>query len=82
MTTLTLVVLMLAGMGFFVRLVVGPSISDRIIGIEGLVVVGVSAIAVRAMQSGGSPFLPVLVLFTLVGFVGTVAAGRFVEREE
>jgi multicomponent Na+:H+ antiporter subunit F len=78
----TFVVLLLAAIGFFVRLLRGPSLPDRIIGIEGLVIVGVSAIAVQAMASGGGAFLPVLVVITLVGFVGTAAAARFVEREQ
>ena len=40
------VVLACAAACFFVRLVIGPSLSDRVVAIDGLLVVGVSAIGV------------------------------------
>lgn len=80
MTTLTFAVLALAGLGFCSRLVRGPSLPERVIALDGLIVVGVSAIAVHAMSTGRGSFLPVLVVITLVGFVGTAASARFIER--
>ena len=44
MITAALVVLGLAAAGFLYRLLVGPSLSDRMLAIEGLLVVGASAI--------------------------------------
>lgn len=73
------VMLGLAGLCFATRLVVGPRLSDRVMGLDGLVIVGVSAIALRAMSNGDGSFLPVLVVFTLVGFVSTAASARFIE---
>lgn len=81
MTTAILAILVVAAAGFLFRLLRGPSLPDRIIAIEGLVIVGVSAVAVQAMRTGRGAFLPVLVVLTLVGFVGTAAAARFVERQ-
>ena len=69
----------LAGICFAVRLVVGPRLSDRVMGLDGLIIVGVSAVAIRAMSTGDGSFLPVLVVVTLVGFVGTSASARFIE---
>lgn len=82
MITATYVVLALAGAGFLFRLLAGPSLPDRVVAIEGMVVTGLAAIAVRAMQSGDGAFLPVLVVLTLVGFVGTAASARFLERRD
>jgi multisubunit Na+/H+ antiporter MnhF subunit len=79
MTSLILVVLALAAICFMVRLVLGPTLPDRVIAMDGLIVTGVATIAVRAMQTGDGAFLPVLVVLTLVGFVSTAAAARFVE---
>lgn len=79
MTTAALLMLGVAGLCFAFRLVRGPSLSDRVIGLDGLVIVGVGAVAVRAMASGNGAFLPVLVVVTLVGFVGTAASARFIE---
>lgn len=77
--TSALIVLALAGVCFVVRLVLGPSLPDRVQAMDGLIVVGVAAIAVRAIQTGDGSFLPVLVVLTLVGFVSTAAAARFIE---
>ena len=51
----------------------------RVLGVDGLIVVGVSGLAVRAMQTGEGAFLPVAVVATLVGFVGTGIVARFIE---
>jgi multisubunit Na+/H+ antiporter MnhF subunit len=58
----------------------GPSLTDRIVGLDGLIVVGVSAITLRAMATGEGAFIPVAVVATLVGFVGTAVVARFIER--
>jgi multicomponent Na+:H+ antiporter subunit F len=60
--TASFVVLALAALGFGYRLLAGPSLADRVIGVDGLLVVGVSAIALRAMQTGEGAFLPVAVV--------------------
>lgn len=72
--------LCLAAGCFGYRLIRGPSLADRIIGLDGLLVVGASALAVNALRSGTGAFLIVIVVITLVGFVGTSIAARFVER--
>lgn len=82
MTVAIFAILAAAAACYFYRLLVGPTLPDRVIGVEGLIVVGVSAIAVQAMATGRGSFLPVLVVLTLVGFVGTAACARFVERRE
>jgi len=76
---ITLVLLACAGACFVVRLALGPTLPDRVLAMDGLIVVGIAAIAVRAMQTGNGAFLPVLVVLTLVGFVSTAASARFIE---
>jgi multicomponent Na+:H+ antiporter subunit F len=79
MTTATLIVLALAMVGFGYRLLVGPSLSDRVLAIEGLLVVGASAICVNAMRTGSGVYLVIVVVLTLVGFVSTAVVARFIE---
>jgi multicomponent Na+:H+ antiporter subunit F len=79
--TASFVVLALAALGFGYRLLAGPSLADRVIGVDGMLVVGVSAIALTAMQTGEGAFLPVAVVATLVGFVGTAVVARFIEGQ-
>ena len=69
----------LAAVGFGYRLVAGPSLTDRVIGVDGLLIVGVTAIALRAMQTGEGAFLPVALVVTLVSFVSTAVVARFIE---
>lgn len=79
MITLAFACLGVAGFCFAFRLVRGPSLPDRVMGLDGLVIVGVAAVAIRAMSTGDGSFLPVLVVVTLVGFVSTSASARFIE---
>ncbi len=79
MITASFVLVALAGLGFGYRLLVGPSRTDRVVGVDGLLIVGVSAITLRAMQTGEGTFLPVAVLVTLVGFVSTAVVARYIE---
>lgn len=63
-----------------VRLVLGPTVPDRIVALDALLAVVVSGIAVGAATTGEGSFLAVLVAVALLGFVGTATVARFVER--
>lgn len=63
-----------------VRLVLGPTVPDRIVALDNLLLVVVAGLAVAAAATGESAFLGVLVAVSLLGFVGSVTVGRFVER--
>jgi len=75
----TYIVLVLAWIGFACRLVRGPTLADRVIAIDGLLVVGVSGVVVHAADVQRGAFLQLAVLFTLVGFIGTAVVARFIE---
>lgn len=75
-----LVGLAVAALLAVVRLVLGPSVPDRVVALDNLLLVVVAGIAVGAAATGRSDFLGVLVAVSLLGFVGTVTVGRYVER--
>lgn len=75
------VLLLAAGALFLLRIVRGPSLTDRVLSLDGLLVTGVSAIAVQAVDTGSGTFLPVAVVLTLVGFIGTAVVARFIEGQ-
>ena len=79
MITVSYVLVGLAALGFGFRLVAGPSLTDRVVGMDGLLIVGVSVITLRAMQTGEGAFLPVAVAVTLVGFISTAVVARYIE---
>jgi multisubunit Na+/H+ antiporter MnhF subunit len=74
------VLLAVAAVGFLVRLLIGPSVADRIIALDGLLLIVVSALAVETARTGETYFVDGVVAIGLLGFVGTAVAARFVER--
>jgi multicomponent Na+:H+ antiporter subunit F len=80
MEAATYTVLLIATAAFGYRLVAGPTLSDRTIAMNGLIVIGMISIATYAAYEGAGAFLPVLVVVSLVGFVSTAIIARYVER--
>lgn len=80
MIVAALVILVLAGAGFTVRLVRGPSLADRVVALDGLLTICVMIIAAYGALSGNSSFVVVTVVVALVAFVGTATFARFIER--
>lgn len=81
----TVAVLCYVGLSFaalaaLVRLIIGPTIPDRIVALDSALYVVVMGIAVSAATTGRSDFLGVLLAVALLGFVGTTTVARFVER--
>ena len=81
MNTIALIMLSIGAAGFVYRLLRGPSLPDRVVGLDGLLSVIVIGIIVAAARSdnGGTTIETVLVA-VFVGFVGTTALARFIER--
>lgn len=80
MTTAALALLAVAGACFFTRLVRGPTLADRVVALDGLVITIVVTIVVDAIDRRSAVFLDVAVVVAFVGFVGTAAAARFIEQ--
>lgn len=64
----------------FYRIVIGPSIEDRIVGIDLLTSNAIAFIAVYSIQSGTTTFLDVGLILALIAFLGTVAFAFYLER--
>jgi multicomponent Na+:H+ antiporter subunit F len=78
--TVCFVGLAVAALLVLVRLLLGPSVPDRIVALDTLLQVVVAGVAVAAALTGSGEFLAVLVAVSLLGFLGTVVVARFVER--
>lgn len=79
MTQATFVILTAAAVLFAYRLCVGPSLADRVVALNGLVLVGMGAIATQAAHAHVGSFIPTLVAISLVGPIGTGMIARFIE---
>ena len=66
---------------FAYRLLRGPTLADRVIAIDGMLVVGLCMLVVQAVDTGRGAFLQVAVMLTLVGFIGTAVVARFIEGQ-
>ena len=78
---LTLTTLDLAAVLAFIRLVLGPTLPDRVIAIDLVGVLMVCLLVVVAASTAEPAFLDVAIVIALISFVGTVAYARYVERE-
>lgn len=79
MITATYFVLLAAGACFAYRLVAGPSLADRVLAVDGLLVVGMSAVATHAIDTRIGAYIPAIVVAALVGFIGTAVIARYIE---
>ncbi len=80
MTAAALVLLAVGGLGFLLRAVLGPSLADRLVAVDGLVVTVFLVVVVRSIRSGNDLDLDVALIVAFVGFLSTTAGARFVER--
>ena len=77
---ITLILLTLAILIAFVRLVIGPDQADRIVALDLISVLIVAYLAVLCVYTGQKAFLDVAIAYALIAFLGTVALARFRER--
>ena len=79
MIPVTYAVLVAAFALFGVRMAKGPTLADRVIALDGMLVSGIGLLLVNAMDTGRGAFLQVAVLLALVGFISTAVIARFIE---
>ncbi|MGC5050740.1 monovalent cation/H+ antiporter complex subunit F [Micromonospora sp. DT48] len=65
-----------------VRLYRGPSLLDRVVAADMLLATMVSAVGAEAAVNRHVTTLPVLVVLSLLGFVGSVSLARFAVRDQ
>ena len=80
MIVVSLVLLSFAACAFMYRLLRGPTLPDRVIGLDGLLATIVIGAIVGAAQTGAIVLLATVLVVSIAGFVGTSALARFIER--
>ncbi len=79
---LAVVGFLVAGICGGLRLLRGPTLADRIVALDVVLMSLMGAIAVDAARSGSTTNLDLLVVIAIVGFTATVAASRFIEHQD
>lgn len=62
------------------RLVLGPSIADRILALDTMVINAIALIVLAGIQEGRVVLFEAAILIAMVGFISTVAFCRFLLR--
>jgi multicomponent Na+:H+ antiporter subunit F len=65
----------------FVRVLYGPTLPDRVVALDLIGVCAVGLMVLGAAASGERAFLDAAVVMALLGFLGTVAYARYTEKE-
>ena len=76
--TLALGILSVSFLVTIYRIVKGPTLPDRILGLDMLVAIAIGFIAVIGIKTGYTLYVDVAIALGLVGFLATVAFARFV----
>lgn len=71
-----------AGALALVRIVIGPANFDRALSVDVMIVIITGILATQVVRTDDTGSLPILVVFSLTGFVGSVSIARFMAREE
>ncbi|WP_091642423.1 monovalent cation/H+ antiporter complex subunit F [Aquisalimonas asiatica] len=79
-TLATMLILVLALVLTAVRLVLGPSLADRVVALELIALIAVGIIIVYAVQVDRAAFLDVALVLALTAFMAAVGFARFLER--
>ena len=64
----------------FVRLVMGPTLPDRVVALELMALLTVAFIGLHSISSGRTAFLDVAMVLALTAFLAAVAFARYLEK--
>jgi multicomponent Na+:H+ antiporter subunit F len=76
-TTIALILLGVAMVFAVIRIIRGPSLADRILGLDTITTLGIGTIGVFASRTGLYLYVDVAIALALVGFLSTVAFARY-----
>jgi multisubunit Na+/H+ antiporter MnhF subunit len=62
------------------RFLRGPTLTDRVVAFDVMSIVATALLVILSVYFGRSIYLDVALVFGLIGFLGTVVFGRFIEK--
>lgn len=77
-TSIALVMLGLALLVSVVRIVIGPTLGDRVLALDLLTVVAMGFVGAIAIRTGLTLYLDIAIALALLGFLATVALARYI----
>ena len=75
-------VLAISALLIFIRFLMGPSLSDRVVALDLLITTGIGMIAIYSIAADQPTFLDVAMILALIAFLGTVAFAYYIEKRK
>ncbi len=79
-TDIAFILLAIALLFCFYRLIVGPTLPDRVVAMDTITTVMIAIIAVYCIQENTAAFYDAILVLSILGFVGTVAMAKFLAK--
>lgn len=79
---ISLAVISIAFAGLLFRLVKGPTVADRVVALDAIGISLVSIVALLSLIIGTEFFMEIILLLSILSFIGTAAFAKFIERGE
>jgi multicomponent Na+:H+ antiporter subunit F len=77
-TLIGLAILGLALILVVVRIIIGPTLPDRVLALDALTTVGLGFVCVIAARTGLMLYLDIAIALALLGFLATIAFARYI----
>lgn len=77
-----LAIVSIAFAGLLFRLVKGPTVADRVVALDAIGISLVSIVALLSLIIETEFFLEIILLLSILSFIGTAAFAKFIERGE
>ena len=77
-TMISLIVLGMALLLSVVRIIIGPTLPDRVLALDLMAVVAMGFVGALAVRTGLSLYLDIAIALALLGFLATVALARYI----
>jgi multicomponent Na+:H+ antiporter subunit F len=74
--------LSLSGVFVFIRFLIGPSLSDRVVALDLLITIGIGVIGAYSIVSNRETFLDIAMILALIAFLSTVAFSYYLEKRK
>lgn len=77
-TLIALVLLGLALLVSIIRIVIGPTLADRVLALDLMTVIAMGFVGAIAIRTGQVLYLDIAIALALLGFLATIAFARYV----
>ncbi|TVQ43433.1 MAG: cation:proton antiporter [Saprospirales bacterium] len=76
----SLIVLSISGILVFVRIIIGPSLPDRVIAFDLIGTITIGMIAIYSLTTGVESYLDAAIILSLILFLGAVAFAYYMRK--